>query len=178
MVIAFITGNKQKFEEAKHLIPDLVQLEIDLPEVQSLDSREIIAAKLSEARRHHNGPLMVEDVSLELACLNGFPGPLIKWLLGSAGAEGIYRLCSSIGDTQARAVCTIGYAHGHKVEYFVGVVGGSIVAPRESERVFGWDPIFLPNGDTRTYGQIPIAEKNAISHRGKALAQLAEYLKR
>ena len=178
MTLAFITSSKGKVEEARHRIPGLVQLEIDLPEVQSLDSKEIIAAKLHEARKRHDGPLMVEDSSLELAGLNGFPGPLIKWLLGSIGVGGIWNLCSSVGNTKARAVCTIGYAHEDKIEFFTGTMDGTIVAPRESERVFGWDRIFLPDGDTRTYSQMSIEEKDRISHRAKALALLVAYLKR
>jgi len=177
LTIAFITGNKGKVEEAKHRIPDLVHLKLDLPEIQSLDSKEIIAAKLHEARKRHDGPLMVEDTSLELAGLNGFPGPLIKWLLGSVGVEGIWRLCSSTGNTRARGVCTIGYAHGDKIEFFTGAMDGTIVEPRESQRAFGWDRIFLPDGETRTYSQLSIEEKNRISHRVKALAQLVSYLK-
>jgi inosine/xanthosine triphosphate pyrophosphatase family protein len=64
MTIYFITGNKSKFTEGKAILPELEQLEIDLPEIQEIDARLIIEAK--------------EDTSLYLECLNGLPGPLIK----------------------------------------------------------------------------------------------------
>jgi len=177
MALVFITGSKGKFDEAKHFLPGLVQLELDLPERQSLSSEEIITAKLHEARKHHAGPLMVDDTSLELEGLNGFPGPLIKWLFGSLGPDGLYKLCKDIGNANARAVCTIGYSHGTAIEFFTGTMNGTIVQPRPG-RVFGWDTVFLPVGETRTYNQIPIEEKNQTSHRGKALAQLAGYLRK
>jgi len=174
ITIAFVTGNARKFAEAQHEIPQLTQLALDLPEIQELDSRKIIAAKVEAARANYTGALMVDDVSLELLALNGFPGPLIKWLLASNGNEGVWKIASSLGDTRARAICTLGYAVGDEVQYFVGVVEGKIIAPRGPGT--GWDPVFVPTGETKTYGEMTLAEKNAQSHRGIALAKLKEYL--
>lgn len=177
MSLVFVTGNAKKFAEAKMLIPELEQLDLDLPEIQSLDSREIIAAKVAAARAAHGDDLIVEDVSLELSCLDGFPGPLIKWWLRSAGPSKLWRVCNALGDVRARAVCTVGYARGTRVEFFTGAADGSIIEPREG-RLFGWDSVFLPDGETRTYGEMPTPEKNAKSSRGIAMRALAEHIAR
>ena len=84
-MLYFVTGNPGKLAEIKSLLPEVEQLDIDLTEIQDIDARNIIREKLTEARRHQKGELLVEDTSLYLDCLNGFPGPLIKWLLGSIG---------------------------------------------------------------------------------------------
>ncbi len=73
MEIYFITGNKNKFEEAKSVIPELQQLDIDLPEIQEIDAKTIIKAKLAEAFRYKQSEFIVEDTSLYLDCLNGLP---------------------------------------------------------------------------------------------------------
>ena len=81
MSLYFITGSKGKFTEVQFIIPNLKQLNIDLPEIQELDARKIIEAKLQSAFEHHAGEFIVEDTSLYLDCLNGLPGPLIKWFI-------------------------------------------------------------------------------------------------
>ena len=85
MRIRFITGNPNKFAEARTVMPDIEMLDMDLPELQEIDPQEIIRAKLDEAVRRlvprHGGGLVVEDTSLFLRCLGGLRGPLIKWFL-------------------------------------------------------------------------------------------------
>ena len=86
----FITSNDDKFREFKQLIPYIERLDIDLPEVQSLDPKVVIAEKLKVAQQKvSDGHFIVEDTSLYLNGLNGFPGPLIKWLTESVGNKGI-----------------------------------------------------------------------------------------
>ena len=81
MSLYFITGSKGKFAEVQLIIPNLKQLNIDLPEIQELDPKKIIEAKLQSAFEHRSGEFIVEDTSLYLDCLNGLPGPLIKWFI-------------------------------------------------------------------------------------------------
>ena len=81
MSLYFITGNKNKFEEVKSILPEIEQLDVDLPEIQDIDAQNIIRFKLLEALRHHAGEFIVEDTSLYFDCLKGLPGPLIKWFL-------------------------------------------------------------------------------------------------
>ena len=177
MPLYFITGNKNKFEEVKAVISEVNQLDIDLPEVQDIDAKRIIEKKLLEAVHHHKGSFIVEDTSLYLACLNGFPGPLIKWLEKAVGIEGIWTLAKALGNTQAEAKTIIGYAKSHdELYFFEGIVKGSIVAQRGTKD-FGWGPIFQPEGHRETFGEMSREEKMKIGMRGQALAKLKEFIK-
>ena len=89
MALHFITGNEYKLKEAQMIVPNIDNITLDLPEIQSLDQKEIIASKLKEATKEHEGEFFIEDVSLYIECLNGFPGPLVKWFLKSLGTQGI-----------------------------------------------------------------------------------------
>jgi inosine/xanthosine triphosphate pyrophosphatase family protein len=95
---------------AQAVLGDVQQLDVDLPEIQDLDARTIIREKLAAARRHRATELLVEDTSLYFQCLNGLPGPLIKWFLQALGDEGLYHLVHRLGNDQAVAKTVIGYA--------------------------------------------------------------------
>lgn len=175
MSIYFITGNKNKFEEVKALLPEVEQLDIDLPEIQSLDSKEVIESKIQAALEHHDGSFIVEDVSLTIEGMNGLPGPLIKWFLKSIDREGIVKLTQLFG-TKAFAKATIGYAKDkNNIEFFEGIVEGDIV-PMRTNSDFGWDPIFRPKGNDKTYAEMTKEEKNKISHRSIAIEKLKKRL--
>lgn len=175
MVLYFITGNENKLKEARLILGDVESLEIDLPEIQSLNPKEVIEAKLREARKHHQGHLFCEDVSLSLDCFNGLPGTLIKWFLKSLGPEGIANITKQYNNSKATAKAFIGYYCNNKLHFFEGEVKGSIVAPR-GDSMFGWDPIFQPDGHDKTFAEMTLEEKNKISHRRKALQKLKEHL--
>jgi inosine triphosphate pyrophosphatase len=176
MSLSFITGSKNKFEEVKAVITDIEQLDIDLPEIQHVDAHEIIKAKLAEATKRQPGELMVEDTSLYFDCLNGLPGPLIKWFMKTVGNDGLANIAAKLGDTKAQAKTIIGYANSQgEVEFFEGVIEGTIVAPR-GETGFGWDPIFLPDGYNKTFAEMAQDEKNTLSMRKIAAAKLKECL--
>lgn len=175
-MIYFIIGNRDKFEEVKAILPDVEQLDIDLPEIQEIDAHEIIKAKLKAAFTHKEGKFIVEDVSLHLDCLNGFPGPLIKWFLKAIGNEGLVDVTAKFGNNKATAKTIIGYAKSlDDVHFFEGVIEGRIVSPR-GEGGFGWDPIFLPDGHQKTFAEMIPDEKNAISMRRIAANKLKEFL--
>ncbi len=174
MVLYFITGNKGKLAEAKAILGNVESVDFDLPEIQELDPMKIIEAKLKEARKIREGEFFVEDTSVYLNCLNGFPGPQIKWLLQSIRNEGIYELVSKYQDQGAVARTMIGYINGDNIQYFTGEVKGKIVAPKGTG--FGWDPIFQPEGYDITFGEMNAEEKNKISMRKQALVKMKEYL--
>lgn len=174
-MLYFITGNEGKFREMQREIPELEWLSIDLPEIQSLDPREIVRAKLLAARDYHDGDLLVEDVSFHLDALHDLPGPFVKYFLKKLGPEGLARIAERLGSDGAEAVCTIGLLCGDRTEFFEGRVRGRIVRPRGSQE-FGWDPIFQPAGERRTFGELSQEEKNAISHRGLAVRKLKAFL--
>lgn len=177
-MIYFVSGNKNKFEEVKAMLGlPLEQLDIDLPETQSLNGEEIIRHKLVAAEAHATGEYIVEDTSLYLDCLNGqLPGPLIKWFLEALKPEGIANLASAMGNTKAIAKSIVGYANSKGEMHFLeGTQKGTIVAPR-GEKDFGWGPIFQPEGDTRTFGEIDRDEKYQTSMRAIAVHKLRDFL--
>jgi non-canonical purine NTP pyrophosphatase (RdgB/HAM1 family) len=163
-----VTGNPGKLAEARRLTHlDLESIDVDLPEVQSLDYLEVLRAKGEEAWRRVGRPLVVEEAGLGLAALNGFPGPLVKWMLEAVGAAGLARTAAALGDTGATARCHLLYKDGEREILAEGAVEGTLVPPRGGQG-FGWDPVFLPAGSDRTFGELTGAEKDAASHRGRA----------
>jgi XTP/dITP diphosphohydrolase len=78
-------------------------------------------------------------------------------------------------DRRAHFVCALclAWPDGH-VESFEGQIDGVLISPPRGSRGFGYDPIFIPDGDYRTFGEIDPAEKHRISHRAKAFRQLVE----
>jgi non-canonical purine NTP pyrophosphatase (RdgB/HAM1 family) len=175
-MIYFITGNQNKFNEVKLVLPDVEQMDIDLPEIQEIDAKEIVRSKLLEALNHIEGEFIVEDTSLYFDCLKGLPGPLIKWFLKTIGNNGLAEITEKLGNDKAEAKTIIGYAKNHEeIYFFEGVIKGRIVKPR-GESNFGWDPIFLPDGYEKTFAEMSQEEKNEISMRRNALNKLNEFL--
>jgi len=177
MKIQFITGNENKFKEAQQIIPGLVQLNIDLPEIQEIDAYEVIKIKLVEARKHQKGIFVVEDTSLYLDCLNGLPGPLIKWFEKTIGNDGLYDIAKKYHNYGAQAKTIVGYSDEcGNVEFFEGILDGKIVAP-VGKNDFGWSPIFQLNKIGKTFAQMSAEEKNAISMRQIAFEKLNNFIK-
>jgi len=164
-----VTANPGKLVEARRLAGhDVESAAVDLPEIQSLDLEEVLRAKAEAAWSRLGRPLVVEDSGLDLTALNGFPGPLIKWMLTAVGAEGIARAGLSLGDPRATARCMLFYKDAYREVIVEGVTAGTLVLPGRGTRGFGWDPVFLPEGGELTFGELDGAEKDAVSHRGKA----------
>jgi non-canonical purine NTP pyrophosphatase (RdgB/HAM1 family) len=178
MALQFITGNAGKFKEFQDLLSiPLEQLDIEVPEIQSLDPKEVIEQKLRAAREHAHGEYLVEDSSLTLDCLAGaLPGPFIKWFEKALGNDGIANLAERCGQDGAEGKTLIGYSDAAGKEYFFeGTVRGRIVKPR-GDKDFGHGPIFQPESSAKTYGEMEREEKYAVGSRAKALAKLREFL--
>jgi len=176
MVLYFITGNKNKLKEMKSFIPYIKQLELNLPEIQSNLSEEVIKAKLNEANfMHPNLEFIVEDTSLKLDCLGGFPGPYIKSFLEKNSLKDIYNIAKNMNNYNAQAITVIGYKDRlQNKHYFEGIVKGTIIKPKVKTN-FGWDPIFKPLGYKISFGQMKREEKNKISMRKIAAKKFKEY---
>ena len=175
MTLYFITGNENKFKEASLIIPGIKKLDIDLPEIQEIDPKKIINEKIKEVIKIHSGEFFCEDTSVYINCLNGFPGPLIKWLLKSIGVNGIYELVSKYPDKKAIAKTVVGYYDGKNIRFFEGSLEGEIVSPK-GKNIFGWDQLFLPKGFDKTMSEMSREEKNKISMRQTALKKLKAQL--
>ena len=174
-----VTGNPGKIAEARTALgTDIEAVEVDLPEIQSLDYREVLRAKAEEAWRRVGRSLIVEEAGLDLAALNGFPGPLVKWMLEAVGAEEIARTAAALGETRASARCFLLFKDGEREVVAEGRTEGTLVLPGRGTHGFGWDPVFLPDGSDQTFAELAGAEKDAVSHRGKAWRALKAVLER
>lgn len=175
--LLLVTGNPGKLAEARRMFSgELESAELDLPEPQSLDIAEILEAKASHAWRHFERELIVEETALELAGLNGFPGPLVKWMLKALGAPGLARTAIASGTARATARCRLLYVDADRRIAAEGVCRGELVLPARGEGGFGWDPVFQPEGSAKTYAEMSAGEKDAVSHRGAAWREMKERL--
>jgi inosine triphosphate pyrophosphatase len=177
MTLFFLTGNKNKLDEVRRIIPEIKQKDIDLPEIQEIDAHKIIKEKLIQALKSSatGDEFVVEDTSLYLDCLNGLPGPLIKWFLTTIKNEGLYEICKRFDNYNAEAKTLVGYSKGSEIKFFEGTAKGKITRP-EIPTSFGWDSIFIPDGFEKTFAEMSREEKNKISMRGLAFMKLREYL--
>lgn len=176
--LVFVTSNLDKVREAEAVLGrSLDHRALDLPEIQSLDLVEVVRNKAVAAWKRIGRPVLVEDTGLELVGLDGFPGPLVRWLLTSVGPGGIARIAHSFDDQRATARCLLCAFDGRRELLGEGVVEGSVTVGPRGRRGFGWDSVFIPDdGGGRTYGEMSEDEKNRISHRRKAFEALREAL--
>ena len=180
MKIAYITSNQQKFEEAVYILQgwELDRIPIDLTEIQG-DYHEIIKAKAKEALARLKMPLIVEDVSFCCEAIGNLPGPYVKDFLKALGDRGLYELISKYPTQKVRVVCVAAYIQpGSEPLLFEGAVEGTVVAPRGNLRhgTHSWNPIFQPNGSSKTMGEMTMEEHAQTSMRKIALTKLRHYL--
>ena len=89
-------------------------------------------------------------------------------MLDAVGAKGIARTAQSLGNARATARCRLLYCNGSERVAAEGATHGVLVAEPRGAGGFGWDPVFLPDGEALTYGELPAERKDAIGHRGQA----------
>jgi XTP/dITP diphosphohydrolase len=179
MEILFATGNKHKVEEATRILGDrgiqVRQLHFKHNEIRS-DSLEEIAREAVEAAFSSCGkPIFVEDTGLFIDSMSGFPGTFSAWVQGKIGNQGILRLLEGGEGRSASFRTCIAYHDGKGIHAFHGECRGSIAQAPMGEGGFGYDPVFVPDGQSLTFAQ-GIALKNNISHRYKALEEFSKYL--
>ena len=168
-----VTGNPNKLAEAERVLGFRPEAhELDLPEIQSLDMVEVLHEKGREAWRRLERPVVVEETGLELGAFNGFPGPLIKWMLEAIGAAGIARTVHTLGDPAAVAHTAVLYLNGETTIIGEGRVEGRLAAEPRGHHGFGWDPVFIPQDYEETYAELSPSIKSEIGHRGRAWRDL------
>ncbi|MDB5175560.1 MAG: putative nucleoside triphosphatase [Candidatus Saccharibacteria bacterium] len=173
-----VTGNAGKLAQYKRLLPSDIEFEpidLDLPEIQSLDSEVLITDKAKRAYQIVQKPVVIEDVAAGLTALNGLPGPFIKFFEQRLGADALAQLATT-QPAQATVSCTIGFYDGSSLLIARGTVKGTVVPARGSNG-FGFDSCFVPDGQTKTFAEMTNGEKDAISHRSLAVLDLLARLK-
>ncbi len=164
-----VTGNANKRREAERIVGHRLETAaIDLPEIQSGDLIEVLRFKAEAAWQRLERPVVVEETGLELACMNGFPGPLVKWMLEAVGDEGIAQVAIRAGDPGVVARCALMLRGGDREVIAEGSTAGRLVLPPRGGGGFGWDPVFEPDGHERTYAELGDEVKDRIGHRGRA----------
>lgn len=185
LVIA--THNSGKAREIADLLKPYVQKfytarELNLSEPEETENTFAgnAALKAVAAAKASGKPALADDSGLSVTALGGEPGiHSARW----AGPDKDFRIAmkavnDKLGNTLDRSaafICLLALAwpDGH-VETFEGEIEGEIIWPPRGDQGFGYDPIFIPEGDTRTYAEIGPEEKHATSHRARAFAKLVE----
>lgn len=164
--LTFVTGNPNKALEVGMILgmSDLESRAIDAPEIQSFSLEEIVKAKAEFAQKECGSPVVVEDVSLDIEALGGFPGPFVKFWQKEVGYDRAVEITKALGNDRITVRCGVGYADGSRFFYAEGIVRGRLVA-RRGEGGFGFDYFVMLDGQEKTYGEMSKEEKNAISHR-------------
>lgn len=180
-MLLFVTSNKHKFSEAERILKGhnviVEHCPVEYSEIKSDDCTAVAFAGAEYCYRKVKKPLFVEDSGLFINKLNGFPGAYSSWVNGKIGIEGILKLMKGEKDRRAAFKAAVAYADGKGIKTFVGMCKGRIAEKAAGEGGFGYDPIFMPKGSSKTFSQNPML-KERVSHRRKALEKLAEYLKR
>ncbi len=174
----FVTGNLKKVHWLEKFLGQKVDHhELDLVEVQSLDSQEVVRYKAIEAYRLLKKPVLIEDTSLAFNALNGLPGSFIKFFLEQIGNDGICQMMSAYNDKSAVSSVIYGLYDGKTLHSFNAEITGTIRDKPKGSFGMGWDPIFIPDGYANTYAQMNEEEHAESSVRNKAVQKLAAFLK-
>jgi len=189
MKLCFASNNEHKLTEIRQLIGDQYQIvslqEIgcteELPEEQTTlegNSRQ----KAEYVWQHYGVSCFADDTGLEVFALQGEPGVYSARYAGPqrSSTDNMALLLQNLADkTDRRAQfrTSITLILAGDIHQFEGVVTGQIAKNLAGEVGFGYDPLFIPDGFSQTFAQMSPAEKNKISHRGRAMQQLEAFLK-
>ena len=191
MKLIFATANRHKLEEVQAMLPEKIRITGlsdlgftgDIPETEAtLEGNALLKARYIRERYHL--PCFADDTGLEVEALNGAPG---VYSARYAGVESTQELCAKANmnkllheltgktNRKARFRTVIAYIDAdNRSHLFEGVVIGVIIEKAVGNEGFGYDPIFMPDGYDITFAQMPLIEKNLISHRARAFQKFAE----
>lgn len=175
--LTVVTGNAGKAAEIGAITGWPVEaVKLDILEVQSLDLEQVAREKALAAYRIIGRAIVVDDTGMSIAALNGLPGPFVAWFIDQIGPQGILDMVRGKEDRRAEVATCIGYADEQGARTFHGTVQGTLTTELRGEGGFGYDPIFIPGGQTKTYAEMTSDEKNAISMRSIAIGKLRDFL--
>lgn len=188
--ILIATNNKHKIEEIEPLLPDGIKLmtlkdfkfEEDIPETGDT----LIDNALQKARFIHekfNVNCFADDTGLQIDALDGRPGVYSARYAGPQcspkdNVEKVLQEMNGMVNRKARFITVIALIYNNQEYLFEGRVEGEMLTTIHGEGGFGYDPIFLPEGQYLSFAEMPLEMKNKISHRALAVAKLVEFLGR
>jgi non-canonical purine NTP pyrophosphatase (RdgB/HAM1 family) len=153
--VTYVTGNPRKAAYFSKLIGrEVPHQHVNVPEIQSLSLREVVTEKAKAAYAEVGAPVIVEDTMLMIHCMGQLPGTFIRWFLEEMSLEAICRLADADPQRRATAAATFAYYDGKKVVLFEGGKKGCIAAHPKGDEGFGWNPLFIPDGETLTLGEM------------------------
>jgi len=189
MTLIFATQNQNKLEEIKNMLPAHLQLislrdlnyTEELPEThETLHENALEKAWFVYHKFQQN--CFAEDTGLEVESLNGAPGVFSARYAGeekdhNKNIEFLLKNLQTHDNRKARFRTVIALIQNGKEFLFEGIVNGHITTEPKGNMGFGYDPVFIPEGGSKTFAQTPLEEKNKISHRALAFAQLKNFFK-
>lgn len=189
MRLLLATRNPGKAAEIRALLLGLPIEIIRADEIEGLPEVDETAPTLEgnarkKARELHEFsglPALADDTGLEIEALNGRPGVYSARYGGEPSSDAnnrtrVLRELQTVGNRKARFRTVMAFAVGGTVRLFEGICNGEIIEEERGDQGFGYDSIFVPEGYEQTFAEMSAEEKNAISHRKKALAAFVEYL--
>lgn len=153
----------------------------ELPEThETLEENSLQKAQV--IYEHFKLPCFADDTGLEVDALNGAPGVYSARYAGEqrSSEDNIALLLKNLGGIShrnARFRTVIALVGDKGTHTFEGIVHGTITVDRKGTSGFGYDPVFVPEGFPKTMAEMTLEEKNAISHRGRAVRKLVSFLK-
>ena len=190
MKLIFATNNQHKIDEIRAVIKNKLEIitlkeagiNIDIPE--PFDTLEENAACKSRTIFEMTGTdCFSEDTGLEVMALNGEPGVKSARYASISNNQSfdanIEKLLSNLADKpnrSARFRTIISLLIDGKETFFEGICDGKIIGQKRGSQGFGYDPVFIPDGSTKTFGEMEMSEKNQFSHRNKATKKLVAFL--
>lgn len=188
MKLVFATHNPHKLAEVQSMLPENMKIlglkdincEEDIPETQdTLQGNALQKARF--VREHYCCFCFSDDTGLEIDALDGRPGVLSARYAGEAkdsvaNMEKVLKELEGVENRKARFKTVIALLLEDEELLFEGVAEGEIIKEKRGVEGFGYDPIFVPKGYDQTFAEMPLHEKNRISHRYKAFNLLSEYL--
>jgi XTP/dITP diphosphohydrolase len=176
----FLTQNPNKFREASAILaPFNVRLERlngAKAELQDPKPENIARFALVSALENQRKPILVEDSGLFIKSLDGFPGPYSSFVFDTIGLEGILAVMRRERTRKAYFQSTVAFGSpSMKPRLFTGTVTGRISKKIIGKTGFGYDPIFIPDGSTKTFGETSQLFKNMKSHRAMAFRMFGRW---
>jgi XTP/dITP diphosphohydrolase len=175
--ITLITSNENKVNEFERLMGfRLRHQKIDLPEPQATDVKIVAKEKATKAYELLGKACLVDDTGLTIHAWGELPGALIRSFLDNVGVEGIIKMLSQDISRIATVTTALGYCDEFGARVFIGKIDGKISKSPRGNNGFGYDPIFIPDGQSKTFAEMSDVEKDIYSMRKKAIEIMKETL--